>query len=1007
MAQVMVASAAHSMPPFPLPALPRVRPPAIPKGTPGPNTIPAPQDLPLTNRIWADGQLQHPSSASARHRKAIVSKRLEKALKHGVLGMNIYAYRHIQTGQVVYSLTNNMDNNKIMKQLIFHGKKTVPAALRRDVWRPYFQVRLPRTDAGAAKGMGIYQDLLEMSRWRQFDPPREMKVIKADEIPTYENVRPSKVVGAIAPQPTIARRLMYQERHAVADLSAVLTRWNRLMVPKSPKSKEERMAIKSGEKEQEYIPAWTPREKMQKSKEKREREMQHMSERKRHFEAEKEKSYAAREAAIKQRQSLLYAYPGSAPIDKHALARISTEYDASLEFRTLSSAPKSIGTFEPTLELLETIADATREEDRYLVELETKLKEREQQEEELYKSVMSLVPDTDAKIAQLPDAERKQIEDDMEAEIAQKTSELELEANKRRDVLTERKERIKADMIARLKVASGIQNDEGVSKLRVKSRDIDAINAIDFKELKDNKKLVKKLSEHALQLTRPYIQELNQIHLDQRYEAEWWQKQSRADSMKLVGPYAHIGEEYRKRLTELREKYQPEIDELKALVKAQKKTWENQENHAVEVCFANIQDAYHAVSWPKHVTFGELDNKAVVLQKTKQIREHEHYDEDEQYISEQAVVKDVVRGNSVHVFGAARFPPEPQGHEEDPRRYKNPAELAKEASRARESRIEDWERTVSILTRDEIVELRQKSAEVQAQFSDRSIDAVLEPNIAEAWQLSNAAFERFKRMQDPAPRMQDLATSVSNYQYDLQDIEAILQGADELLPYARTEALLSGDLATSSRVTWLEYQFKILKLMKQNPQAHKDADLREQYWQKINERASLLLRLEEEGQSESELLTKFDKRYPYIRDAARRLELASVDSEKNRTVLTPIEEGVDGSSAAINDQDVTSDVRDIENNTLSSAEGQRTPYQTWRNSMSTAESRILSLSVKLKKDSEAWLAFKKDEERMNVGSTMPEVSKTEKREAQHLRKAKKKKSEAEQKKTWWEKITGR
>lgn len=109
MAQAMAAAAAHSMPPFPLPALPRIRPPPIPKGTPGPNTIPQPRhDIPK-DKVWADGQWVKPQSKSAKHKRAVVSRQLEKALRHEVLGMNIYAYRQTRTNQVVYSLTKHME----------------------------------------------------------------------------------------------------------------------------------------------------------------------------------------------------------------------------------------------------------------------------------------------------------------------------------------------------------------------------------------------------------------------------------------------------------------------------------------------------------------------------------------------------------------------------------------------------------------------------------------------------------------------------------------------------------------------------------------------------------------------------------------------------------------------------------------------------------------------------------------------------------------------------------
>lgn len=106
----MAAAAAHSMPPFPLPAVPRVRPPPIPKGTPGPNTLPMPSTPKAGDRrVWADGKWVNPRSRSGLQKQEIVSRQLEKALRHETHGMNIYAYRHVTTNQVVYSLTKNMN----------------------------------------------------------------------------------------------------------------------------------------------------------------------------------------------------------------------------------------------------------------------------------------------------------------------------------------------------------------------------------------------------------------------------------------------------------------------------------------------------------------------------------------------------------------------------------------------------------------------------------------------------------------------------------------------------------------------------------------------------------------------------------------------------------------------------------------------------------------------------------------------------------------------------------
>lgn len=64
---------------------------------------------PIKDSVWADGKWVLPHHNAAKHRSKVISKQLEKAMRHEVHGMNIYAYKHIQTNQVVYSLTKNMD----------------------------------------------------------------------------------------------------------------------------------------------------------------------------------------------------------------------------------------------------------------------------------------------------------------------------------------------------------------------------------------------------------------------------------------------------------------------------------------------------------------------------------------------------------------------------------------------------------------------------------------------------------------------------------------------------------------------------------------------------------------------------------------------------------------------------------------------------------------------------------------------------------------------------------
>lgn len=109
MAAAAATAMSHSMPPLPIAAAPRIRPPRIPKGTPNINTEPQSEGQVPKGKVWVQGKWRDPASRAAQHRQEIYSRRVEKALKHETLGTNIYAYNHIRTKQVVYSLTRNME----------------------------------------------------------------------------------------------------------------------------------------------------------------------------------------------------------------------------------------------------------------------------------------------------------------------------------------------------------------------------------------------------------------------------------------------------------------------------------------------------------------------------------------------------------------------------------------------------------------------------------------------------------------------------------------------------------------------------------------------------------------------------------------------------------------------------------------------------------------------------------------------------------------------------------
>jgi hypothetical protein len=65
---------------------------------------------------------------------------------------------------------SELQNNHVLPQLVFHGKKTVPAALRRDLWTPYFSIKLPSSHSGLL----AYHQLRELSLQRQLAAPDDL-----------------------------------------------------------------------------------------------------------------------------------------------------------------------------------------------------------------------------------------------------------------------------------------------------------------------------------------------------------------------------------------------------------------------------------------------------------------------------------------------------------------------------------------------------------------------------------------------------------------------------------------------------------------------------------------------------------------------------------------------------------------------------------------------------------------------------------------------------------------
>lgn len=112
--------------------------------------------------------------------------------------------------------------------MIYHGKKTVPADLRRDMWVPYYSVHF----GDARLGLRAYQLLREFSMQRQLAPPPELITVTEeflaakrprDSVSAEEFDKENKRrIGKPMEKKERARVLMDQKATSVADVAAVL-----------------------------------------------------------------------------------------------------------------------------------------------------------------------------------------------------------------------------------------------------------------------------------------------------------------------------------------------------------------------------------------------------------------------------------------------------------------------------------------------------------------------------------------------------------------------------------------------------------------------------------------------------------------------------------------------------------------------------------------------------------------------------------------------------------------
>ncbi|KAF3355342.1 hypothetical protein VdG1_04175 [Verticillium dahliae VDG1] len=94
-------------------------------------------------------------------------------------GEQIWVWHHLTSHQIIYSHTPQLDSNHALKQLPFIAKKSTPAKLRKDLWRPMALIQFP-AGAGTA-GQSAFQKLREYRRRHELEQLLEATVFWRDQ----------------------------------------------------------------------------------------------------------------------------------------------------------------------------------------------------------------------------------------------------------------------------------------------------------------------------------------------------------------------------------------------------------------------------------------------------------------------------------------------------------------------------------------------------------------------------------------------------------------------------------------------------------------------------------------------------------------------------------------------------------------------------------------------------------------------------------------------------------
>lgn len=569
----------------------------------------------------------------------------------------------------------------------------------------------------------------------------------------------------------------------------------------------------------EILTALTPTQLLVRNEKKREFRKQALSSRAFNRLEKIEQTQAEKTQEIEDRQKYVTPRTGYTSLQKHTVNRLSMEYEG-----TVHVPQKGM-----VLNVIEDARIASEEEFNPKRALEVASRQFEE-EKEMQRTIIEkqLSAQIDQRLADMSESERTQIQQEIAEERTRKEAKL-----------NEAIAQAEADLRTRLELEHNRIGTPSGPKSSAQYRRIKRQLTAQIDRMKTSR-------EEQLKWLGPYAE------INRRINGVLGEINHRKN--KTIPPLAEALYSFEARIKNRRDKTNTDNDEADAEINETNTT----SGHEVEIRWADLRDGTYAREWPDSVFHSGLESRAVVKAPKSVIREHAHLDEMEYEISQQSRPEEITLSTSIHVFGA-----EDKGDPAEAR-WQSPEHLEEKSTETRRERVLKWAQTETILIRRRINALRRENKFLTTIFSDSPLDRDNMPQLA-------AILDRF----DNAMNLRQYLQPETFTQKDIEETEYWLTSATEktLLDAAREEVTNSRSPdADRARLQWVIGSAEAMKLECKYPEAKFQADSRENYLDKFDERIRLLIDIANDKSGADARLQQFDDSYSLARDVMQRYQ---------------------------------------------------------------------------------------------------------------------------------------